>query len=62
MKYYRNVVVNIRTGVKDTYVSERQGSAPAGWRNVGVCGFFECDKTPDLLWMNRRFYGDFRRV
>jgi len=56
-KFYRNAVINNRTGAKDTYVSERQGSAPAGWKCVGVCGYFEKEGHVDLLWLNRRFYG-----
>ena len=55
-KYFRNVVVNNRTGEKDTYVSERQGASPPGWKNVGVCGYFEKDEKVDLPWLNRRFY------
>ena len=49
-KYYRNAVINEKTGQRDTYISERQGAAPAGWKNNGVCGFFETDKNIDLLW------------
>ena len=55
-KYYRMIVKNIRMGETDTYVSERQGSAPAGWKCTGVCGCFENDGKVDLLWLNRRFY------
>lgn len=40
-KYYRNAVRNNRTGETDTYVSERQGSAPSGWTCTGVYGYFE---------------------
>lgn len=55
-KYYRNAVENKRTGERDTYVSERQGSAPSGWKCTGVCGYFETGGKVDLAWMNRRFY------
>lgn len=41
MKYYRMAIRNIKTGKRDTYISPRQGSAPAGWVCVGVCGYFE---------------------
>lgn len=41
MKYYRMAIRNIKTGKRDTYISHRQGSAPAGWVCVGVCGYFE---------------------
>lgn len=26
------------------YLSNKQGSAPAGWRCVGVCGYHEMDR------------------
>lgn len=55
-KYYRNAVINEKTGQRDTYISERQGAAPAGWKNNGVCGFFETDKKVDLTWENRHFF------
>jgi hypothetical protein len=54
-KYFRMAVENIRTGERDTYVSEKQGSSPAGWKCTGVCGYFEADSV-DLLWVNRRFF------
>ena len=41
MKYYRMAIENIKTGKRDTYVSKHQGSSPAGWKCVGVCGYFE---------------------
>jgi hypothetical protein len=41
MTYYRMLIRNIRTGEKDTYISNRQGAAPAGWVCVGVIGKFE---------------------
>ena len=41
MKYYRMAIVNLKTGEKDTYVSVHQGSAPPGWKCVGVLGYFE---------------------
>lgn len=55
-KYYRNAVINIKTGQRDTYISERQGAAPAGWKNNGVCRFFETDEKVDLSWENRHFF------
>lgn len=41
MKYYRMAIRNKRTGEKDTYVSVKQGAAPAGWECTGVLGYFE---------------------
>ncbi len=41
MKFYRMVIENVRTGERSTYISPHQGSAPAGWKCVGVCGYFE---------------------
>ena len=41
MKFYRMKIVNLRTGEVGTYVSVHQKAAPAGWRCVGVLGFFE---------------------
>lgn len=46
MRYYRMAIVNIKTGERDTYISKRQGSAPAGWKCNGVCGYF--DKARDM--------------
>lgn len=43
-KYYRMAVEHIKTGERDTYVSERQGAAPAGWKCTGICG---CIELPD---------------
>ena len=40
-KYYRMAVENIKTGEHDTYVSEKQGAAPPGWKCTGVCGSFD---------------------
>lgn len=57
-KYYRNAVRNNKTGETDTYVSERQRSAPSGWTCTGVCGYFEVtdDEKYDVGWANRRFF------
>lgn len=50
MKYYHMIIGRIAAenfGDKSTrreYISRRQGSAPAGWVCVGVCGYHE---TPD---------------
>lgn len=41
MKYYRMVIEHIKTGERKTYISVHPGTAPAGWRCVGVCGYFE---------------------
>lgn len=45
MKYYRMVIENIKTGERKTYVNATQGAAPAGWKSVGVCGYYEKPKT-----------------
>jgi len=34
-------IKNRKTGERDTYISKRQGAAPAGWECIGVCGYFE---------------------
>ena len=41
MKIYRMLIENIRTGERMTYTSTRQGSAPAGWKCIGVLGYYE---------------------
>jgi len=41
MKLYRMKIKNIRTGEQDTYVSKHQGTAPAGWKCIGVLGYYE---------------------
>ena len=41
MKIYRMLIENIRTGERMTYTSARQGSAPAGWKCIGVLGYYE---------------------
>ena len=41
MKIYRMVIENIKTGERTTYTSHHAGSAPAGWRCVSVCGYYE---------------------
>lgn len=44
MKIYHMIIQRIDdpTGkTRKEYLSERQGSAPRGWRCVGVCGFHE---------------------
>lgn len=55
--YYRMAVKNIKTGKRDTYVSERQGTAPTGWKCTGVCGKFEMPQCVsfDFAWQARRF-------
>lgn len=47
MKYYHMIIGRIAAenfGDKSTrreYISRKQGSAPAGWVCVGVCGYHE---------------------
>ena len=41
VKYYRMLIKNNRTGEKKTYISNRQGAAPAGWTCIGVLGYYE---------------------
>ena len=40
-RFFRMKIVNIRTGETDTYISERQGAAPSGWRCTGVLGYYD---------------------
>ncbi len=56
-KFYRMAVKNIRTGERDTYVSERQGAAPTGWKCTGICGSFELPdgENFDFAWQARKF-------
>ena len=50
MKYYHMIIGRIAAenfGDKSTrreYISRKQGSAPAGWVCVGVCGYHETPK------------------
>ena len=49
MKIYRMVIEKVNKdknapAVRKTYESVQQGAAPAGWRCVGVCGFYEKPK------------------
>lgn len=41
MRYYRMLIVNVKTGEKKTYVSEHQGAAPAGWKSTCVLGYYD---------------------
>ena len=47
MKYYHMIVAKAeaeRNGDKSTrkeYISRTQGSAPQGWKCIGVCGYHE---------------------
>lgn len=41
MKIYRMIIENMRTKERKTYTNSRAGSAPAGWRCVAVCGYYE---------------------
>lgn len=45
MNCYRMVIENIKTGERKTYTSATPGAAPAGWKCVGVCGYYEKPKT-----------------
>lgn len=40
-RFFRMKIENIRTGEKSTYISERQGAAPPGWRCIGVLGYYD---------------------
>ena len=43
-KYYHMIIQRIgdKTGeTRKEYISKHQGSAPAGWVCVGVCGYHE---------------------
>lgn len=45
-KFYKMLIVPVGAADGDrsnakTYVSARQGSAPAGWRCIAVLGYFE---------------------
>lgn len=40
-RFYRMKIQCIRTGETDTYISERQGAAPSGWRCIGVLGYYD---------------------
>lgn len=39
MKYYHMIIE--RDGKRREYISPKQGSAPAGWNCIGVCGYHE---------------------
>ena len=47
VKYYHMIVARAAaenmgdTSTRREYISTKQGSAPAGWVCVGVCGFHE---------------------
>jgi hypothetical protein len=40
-RFFRMLIQNLRTGERRTYISARQGSAPAGWKCIGVLGYYE---------------------
>ena len=47
MKYYHMIVQRPSDWTGETrreYISTRQGSAPPGWKCVGVCGYHEVNK------------------
>lgn len=39
MKYYHMIIE--RDGKRREYISPKQGSTPAGWKCIGVCGYHE---------------------
>ena len=41
MKIYKMILENIKTGERVTYTSHRPGAAPAGWKCIAVCGYYE---------------------
>ena len=41
MKIYRMIIENSKTGERATYTSKHAGAAPAGWKCIAVCGYFE---------------------
>ena len=47
MKYYHMIVAKAEaearndTSTRKEYISPKQGSAPAGWKCIGVCGYHE---------------------
>lgn len=44
VKYYHMIIQreNDQSGkTRKEYISRRQGSAPPGWKCIGVCGFHE---------------------
>ena len=41
MRYYRMIIENLKTGERTSYVSRHPGAAPAGYKCISVCGFFE---------------------
>lgn len=44
MKIYRMKIQNKKTGETKTYTSAHQGSAPAGYKCIGVLGYYETQK------------------
>ena len=44
MKIYRMKIQNKKTGETKTYTSAHQGSAPAGYKCIGVLGYYETPK------------------
>lgn len=41
MRFFRMKIENIRTKERDTYISKHQGTAPAGWKCIGVLGYYD---------------------
>lgn len=44
IKYYHMIIQHMSDNTGETrkeYISRKQGSAPPGWKCVGVCGFHE---------------------
>lgn len=49
MKIFHMIIEKSTPGgekIRKEYKSPRQGSAPQGWRCVGVCGYHEERRTP----------------
>lgn len=44
MRVFRMAIENNKTGQRDTYLSIHQGASPAGWRCIGVCGYYDTPK------------------
>lgn len=40
-KVYIMIIENPKTGERKAYKNTKQGSAPTGWKCVGVSGYFE---------------------
>lgn len=45
MKYYHMIVE--KDGKRKEHISPKQGSAPAGWKCIGVCGYHEAPQAKE---------------